>query len=404
MEKTFFARTFFKKALPFILACFLTIGLCACGDDGNVDVFDGTTGDNATDSGGSDNVHNGGSDNTDGEQSYAETFFLNSPALDIRVLGEREYRDGISISCNYPGSGFEGKLKSNGGAVTVKLKADGECSFLVYVDGELRKTADGKDYFTATDGALDIGELAEGERTLRVIRASGYGVEVELYAIALSGSVSAYESADEDRTFIEFIGDSINSTVGGEAFTENVGLTYSYLIAEKMGADYSITSYGDNGLIGKRNTADVLYGSEEGGDFTRKADIAVINVGALDSESEDVDMGELVSRYEALAKKVKELNGASCKLLIICTSGDDGLKDAVSVVCSSLGGANNGYFFKALTASDSVPHTEAEHASYVSEIMAAIEEVDSFEIQPIKVEQSGTGSSVSIDSARWGTL
>lgn len=409
VEKTFFARIFFKKTLPFILVCILIIGLCACGNDENGGISDDSAGDSVADT--SDNTDNSGSDNTDnsgevldGEQPEAQTFFLNSPALDIRLLGERENRDGVTVSCNYPGSGFEGKLKSNGGAVTVKLKADGECSFLVYVDGELRKNSEGKDFFTAAEGLLEIGELAEGEHTLRVIRASGYGVEAELYAITFSGEMGESGNVG-DRTFIEFIGDGINSKVGGASFTENVGNTYSYLIADQMNADYSITSYNSNGLVSTRVTVADLYGTE--GDYTRAADIAVINVGELDvlaAENETIDMSQFRSKYEALAKKVKELNGAECKVLMICTSGGDSFKDAVSAVCDSLGGANSGYFFKALSASEGVLHTEAEHEAYAEEIMEAIEEFKDFTIQPIRAEQSGTGSSVSLDSAKWGTL
>ena len=419
MKRNFHARTVFKMALSFVLVCLMITALCACKNNGDQVASQDTASDSVadtsalTDNGGKDegssDKGDAAADNADPEQEIpeAEVFFLNSPATKVRFFGEREYKDGIFVSCNYPGSGFEGRIKSNGGDVSVKLDADKKCSFLVYVDGKPLLNADGTAIYTSADGMISIGGIAEGEHTLRVIRASGYGVNVRLYALSFSGKMLENSAADEYRGFIEFIGDGINNTLGNTSFSENVAVTYPYLVAQQLNVDYSITTYNDNGLVSTRVPITELYGSEESGDYSRRASIAVINVGEKDviaAESGTIDMSDFMSKYASLAQKVKEINGSDCRVLMICTGGGDAFKDAVSAACDSLGGANSGYFFKMLSASPGVLHTETEHAAYASEIISAIEEVKNFTIQALNHGSSGMGNTISYDSAKWGTL
>ena len=286
----------------------------------------------------------------------------------------------------------------------MKALTDKECSFLVYLDGELQKNADGGEKFTVNgDGLISLSGISAGEHTLKLVRASGFGAKARLYGLVLSGEMLEAGGSDEERSFIEFIGDGINSKVSGTTDSERVDLTYSYLLAEKLNADYSITSYNSNGLVCTSKTINDLYGIDGG--FTRKADIAVINVGELDilaTGDKAVDASAFRGAYEELAMKVRAVNGGECKILMICTSGNAEFAEAIEAACDSLGGGNKGYFFKDISGSAGIPHTEDEHKAYVEAIEAAIEEIKDYKIQTVKPEQSGTGDSIAMDSSKWG--
>ena len=376
------------------------MGLCACGNNGDDEISD-TIGDETQDTSSSDDD----GDTVDTSLSGKDTYYLNSPALDIRFFGERELKDGIYYSCNYPGSGFESKLSCTNGLISVELITDRECSFLVYLDGLLQKNAEGGELFTVKgEDAIQITKVSEGEHTLRVIRASGIGAKVRLYALNFTGELLSVDGAKDERTFIEFIGDGINSTVGGASFSENVGLTYPYLIANQMNADYSITAYEGYGFVSTNTSLAELYGDESYGNYSRRADIVVINVGATDFlEIGDAAIGvaKFQSEYEKLVRTVRELNGARCKILLVCTSGNNSFNEAVEAVCEKMGGESGGYFVRTLDSSSNIPHTEAEHQTYAAAVAEAINEIKNTNVMGLNSKDKGTGNSVSFDSDEW---
>ena len=396
MKKAFFAKSFLIKALSVLLI----IGLYACGNNVNDEISD-TDRDETQDTSQSDND----GDTVDTSQSGKDTYYLNSPALDIRFFGERELKDGIYYTCNYPGSGFESKLDCTNGLIAVELITDKECSFLVYLDGELQKNAEGGELFTVKgEDAIRITNVSEGEHTLRVIRASGIGARVRLYALNFTGELLSVDGANDERMFIEFIGDGINSTVGGASLSENVGLTYPYLVAEQLNADYSITAYEGYGFISTNTSLAELYGDESYGNFSRRADVVVINVGATDFlEIGDAAIGvaKFQSEYEKLARTVRAINGARCKILLVCTSGNESFSEAVEAVCEKLGGETGGYFVRTIDNSSNIPHTEAEHQTYAAAVAEAINEIKNTNVMGLTVKEKGNGNSVHFESDEW---
>ncbi|MBO5203901.1 MAG: hypothetical protein J6B72_04745 [Clostridia bacterium] len=385
-----------KKLLIAVLTCFLIFGLCACanneGNDG--DETSATTA-NTT-------------ENTSGGEVEPEletkTYTLNSSTFGTRWFGEREYTDRFYATCNYPGSGFESKIKCSGGKLSVKFMADGECAFLIYLDGELQKSSGGKSFFFVTNNLIELDNVPAGEHTLRFIRATEFGAYVEFCTITLAGELLPADGADAERNFIEFIGDGVDSKVDVMDKSGRVGESYPYLVANQLNVDYSITSYRRCGLVATEETAEYLYGEAFTGNFARKADIAVINVGAFDVQAGNVSVNAFKSAYRELIAKVKQVNGDDCKIAVVWTSGNTDYEKAIVSLCQEFGGENAGYFVKVLTASADVPPSADEHSAYATALVEFINEVKSFVPKSIATEQNGTGGSISFDSDEWANF
>lgn len=393
-----------KRVFLVVLACFLIVGICSCGNNGeevDTSAIEGSAADTT------ENMDDDG-DESDTIEAEGATFALNSSTTEVRFFGEREVKDNGYFSCNYPGSGFESKLKCDGGTVSVRIMAEGECSFLVFLDGKLQKNTDGNDFFTTIGNRLiGIENVAAGEHVLKIIRATDFGIDAKIYALIFAGELLAADNANQERTFVEFIGDGVCSTVGAVGFTDNVSVTYPYLIAQQMDVDYSITAYNGYGLASTETKLGDLYGAEDSGSFTRKADIAVINVGALDVLSTGVNAvtsDKFANAYKELVKKVRLINGNNCKIVLVCTNGNDDFRNAVSNLYDGLGGEDSGYYLAMLPTSTSVPPSKSDHEAYASALMKILNEVQDYQVKPITSEQSGAGDSVAFDSDKWEVI
>ena len=389
-----------KKLLIVLLSCLLVFGLCACkSNENNGDDVAETTANTTED------TNNGDGDTTpvDPEPTVYETktFTLSAEASGTIWLGEREYTDRIYPTCNYPGSGFESKLKCSEGKISVSFKTEDNCSFLVYLDGELQKNSEGKDFFPVKDNVIELDNVSAGEHTLRFIRATEFGSYVEICTITLAGELLKADATPAERTFIEFIGDGVDSKVGAQVTTSKVGDSYPYLVAEKMNADYSITSYPYLGLVSTENTVDYMYGEAFSGNFERNADIVVINVGTFDSKAVNVNVSDFKAAYRELLAKVRLVNGEECKIVLIWTSGNEEYENALLSLCREFGGEVKGYFAKVLAVSSSVPPTAVRHGEYADTLVEFINEVKNFEPDTITTEQNGSGSSIGFGSNDW---
>lgn len=375
-----------KKFLISILSCFLIITLCACENNNKDDVED-TTDDSIVDS----EPDNGGDDEEANEEI---TVALNASTKNVRFLGERENRDSGYVSCNYPGSGFESKFNCAGGTVSVRVMADGECTFLVYLDGTLQKSAT-----VLGNRLISLDDVSEGEHVLRFIRATDFGTDVKLYAIVLTGEVLEADGASQERLFVEFIGDAAE-------LSDDITKTYPYLIASQMNVDYSVTAYSGSSLCTDKDKKIIdLYGVEKNGNFKRNADIAVVNIGALDAVTADSESAdEIKSAYKSFVKKIRIVNGGNCRIVFVCNSANSEFQSIVSDIYDTMGGEGIGCYLVMLNASAAIMPTEAEHAAYASALMDAMNKAKDYRAPVISNEESGTGDSFGFTSDKWEEL
>jgi lysophospholipase L1-like esterase len=185
------------------------------------------------------------------------------------------------------------------------------------------------------------------------------------------------DTKDKDL-YIEFVGDSITcgwGTIGayGGAYTDqDATYAYSYLLAEELNADYSMTALSGQGLLcgypGVTNG--YLYADPVGDptvryDFARKADVVVINIGTNDYWASDVSEDEFEAAYLAFLKTVKEKNGDTCKILCLYNTMNDTYYNAIFNAVDAIGGEAEGVYVYKLDRAHQNQHPNiAEHAAY----------------------------------------
>lgn len=393
-----------KKILPILLSCLLLVSFTACGakhggaDSDTVETTVSDQRDNGADTTRPDNTGNDGSGDTTPEGNM---FALNAAVSGVRLLGEREKRNSNYLSCEYPGSGFESKIRCDGGTVSLRVMTADNCSFMIWLDGVPQMNSDGKNCFTVLgDSLITIAQVSAGEHTLRVIRTTDFGVDARLYALIFSGEMLSVDSYGKERKFIEFIGDGVNSTVGATPDSSDVSKTYPYLVASQMDVDYAITAYNGYGLVCTEPT----IGEKISGDFSRKADIAVINAGSLDvlaSGEKTVSAAEFKNAYRELVRKVRLLNGETCKIVLVCTNGNDDFRNAVRTLYADLGCEDNGYYLMMLPTSATLPPSENDHKQYAEALAAYLAEIQDDKVSSLSYEQNGTGNAIAMSSDKW---
>ena len=297
----------------------------------------------------------GGKDEEDPMQ--VKTFKLTSSTPGIKVLGVRSLASQSGLHMDWSCSGAEFGIDLKGDTVRLNFKVSASCYMRVWVDGEEYKY-NGSEYFTvsALSSSIVLNDLSVGTHTIRVMKVTGYTLaRAELVGVMFAGSLltDAVDASDKD-TYIEFVGDSITcawGTIGehGGAYTDQDGtLAYSYLLAEKLNADYSMTAlsgqgllYGTPGVTNGYLYADPIGNSEVQYDFARKADIVVINIGTNDCY-QNVGEDEFKTAYLSFLETVREKNGDSCKILCLYNAMNDTYSNAILAAVKEFGGEFNG--------------------------------------------------------------
>jgi lysophospholipase L1-like esterase len=183
---------------------------------------------------------------------------------------------------------------------------------------------------------------------------SSYGIS----QITVYGDNANYgvKPAPENKTLIEFVGDSITNGYGidgklGDTFktaTEDASKSYAYKTAQLLNADYSIVAMSGWGIIsgysgdGKKNTAGVLppyYGTlgysfggvlpiggkpqDKAWDFktAREPNIGVVNLGTNDASYTKGDPAKIAEYTSAYVDFLKTLRADNPDAKIVCTLG-----------------------------------------------------------------------------------
>ena len=266
-----------------------------------------------------------------GEGAVMEsTYKINSNSTNIKILGERVLASNETLYTDWTASGLEFVAKiSEKSDIVFQASSTAPCYFKAYVDGALWVNGSSEYYTVNGDTKIVLTDVPAGTHTVRLVKATGYLLAcAEIRQIELCGSISA--TADKNL-YIEFLGDSISCGWGvigdhdGGYASQDGTLAYPYLVAEALGADYSILGLSGRGVIyGSDYNFDKNYlnasparSTAEYG-FERKADIVVINLGT-NERGNHADATEFEAGYVRLLENVFAKNGSDC--IVYCLWG-----------------------------------------------------------------------------------
>lgn len=282
----------------------------------------------------------------------------------VKTLG-RTALSKNGIICDFSASGIEfcgemiGDVYVDVTSQTIKSNSP-KTYFTVYVDGVRSETR-----FEAAAGttSLKIASFDEiGKHTIRIVKQteSNYTIS-ELKAIRLCGTLT--EPPEEKELYIEFLGDSLTCGMGNigvnsstepqSALWEDASLSYGYMVADQLNADYSIISQSGIGIAGgwsnypmKTYYTAQSYTRDQNvkQEFTRVPDLVVINLGTNDyfinnDKSADECKPEDVERMtEELILLVRECYGTDVPILWVQGMVGEFLLNRIEAAINKLGG------------------------------------------------------------------
>ncbi len=317
---------------------------------------------------------------------------LNSETKGIRVIGERYLASEDQINCDWSCSGIEFTVDCNGGDIKLSVTTEGgSAMFRAYMDGKAWKKTDGTDYYTVSGtGTIKLSRVPAGLHTIRIIKVTGYTLARAAFTkLNFSGTLSTTAPAANEK-YIEFVGDSIGcawGTIGqhkGDYTDQDGTLAYTYLLADALKADYSMTALSGQGLlcgtpgmtVGYKYASPLRSRSEEYA-FTRKADLVVINIGTNDDYQKNeanITPAKFKEAYKTFIEYVRQKNGADCKILCLYNCMNDGYSTQIKEVCSELGGSAAGIECVQLARANGNQHpTIAEHQGYFNTLKTTVE-------------------------------
>ena len=383
-----------KKFLSVLLAALLALCLVACGGnkeeaadtsaDTTAPTTDAPTADEPTDE----------EKEPEEDNTPAVTVKINSKSENVRIFGGKEIKSENYLNCTTPATGFEMKIKTSGGKLGVRINTSGNVYFRAWVDGVAQKAADGSEYFSVLGSRiLELDGIEKGEHTVRILRVSGGVDTAQIYAATFKGEQLALDTAD--RYCIEFLGDEMTAGAALANGKDDVSLAYSYLTADKLGADIAVTSYAKAGL----GTAGAFESYEAGESC---ANMVVINVGKYDHDA-SLGADEFVAKYKELIKNVKLANGPDCKIVCAVTHDSAEYGTAVKNMVDSLGGNSYGYYYFSATAKTGDALTAAQHSAFATELSAFISQIKDQTVETPKLHTGtvGTGDTLGYGSEEW---
>lgn len=407
-----------KRILTLLLALVLFAGcFVACKEkEETPDVDESESVDNLDESDSESSDEGGKSDDGEGENMQVKTFKITLSTPGVKVLGVRSLASESGLHMDWSCSGAEFGIDLKGDTVRLNFKVSASCYMRIWVDGKEYKQ-NGSEYFTVSmlSSSIVLDDIPTGKHTIRIMKVTGYTLaRAELVGIMFAGSLltDAVDTSDKD-IYIEFVGDSITcawGTIGehGGAYTDQDGtLAYSYLLAEKLNADYSMTAlsgqgllYGTPGVTNGYLYADPIGNSEVQYNFARKADIVVINIGTNDCYQK-VGEAEFKTAYLSFLKTVREKNGDSCKILCLYNAMNDTYSNAILAAVEEFGGEFNGVSVYKLDRAYNNQHPNiSEHEAYAETLKEIIVDLPGKYVPDITVLPSGDGSDNSIDMSQ----
>lgn len=276
----------------------------------------------------------------------------------VKLIGRTMEKDGVRWLVQ---SGSAAEFTVTGTEASVTIAGDGcvkseekyRPRYAVYLDGELladvvmgeaEQTVElfaGKTNRTATVKVIHLSEANNGAVGVKAIN-------------VVSAAANPVRPTPKKDLSIEFIGDSITCAYGVEADsqytgfatgTENFSLSYAYLTAQLLDADYSAVSYSGHGIISGYTTGDTpqadmlvppvyeLVGKPAdyavAWDFAANpSDVIVVNLGTNDDSYATKDLEKRGAEYQAGYEDfLKQIRANNPDAVIICTLGIMGCEE-----------------------------------------------------------------------------
>ena len=320
---------------------------------------------------------------------------INSNTNAIKVLGERHLESNKTLYADWTASGLEFYANMNSQSdIIFTANSTAPCYFKAYVDGTLWQN-NGSDYYTVSGATkIVLQSVPAGTHTVRLVKATGYLLgQAEISAVELNGTISA--TPDNDL-YIEFLGDSIScgwgvvgSHDGGYASQDGT-LAYPYLVAQALGADYSILGLSGRGVVyGTDYNFDKNYlqaspaRSTSAYGFERKADIVVINLGT-NERGNHADTAEFEAGYVRLLENVFAKNGSDCIVYCLWGAMNDTYNTQIQSAIATYQASHAGAQIHTLTLARSTVDSGApswghpsisDHAGYTTALTNALKNV-----------------------------
>ena len=320
-----------------------------------------------------------------------QTVALNKNTKGIKILGVRNLPSDTAINADWSASGIEFTATCEGDMTFAVETNDKGAYFRAYVDGEPWKNGDSVYFDITGKGEIVLKGIPNGTHTIRVIKVTGYTLAFAAFtSVKLTGFI-AEEAPKAKDLYVEFVGDSITcawGTIGtfdGQYTSQDATLGYSYMLAEALDADYSLTALSGQGICcgtpgvplgyryacyGKNSTTD--------SDFARKANLIVVNIGTND-ETKGIAANQFKADFKAWVEYAKEKNGADCKFLAVTNMKNGTYAAYITQIFEELGGEAAGYYmYKAKRSTNQTasyhPSVE-EHAAYVPELLELCKQI-----------------------------
>ncbi len=280
----------------------------------------------------------------------------------LKVTGRHSIKN-EGITCDWSAAGIEFNAVCQG-YVRLKLSVTtGDAYFAAYVDGTRVGTR-----LKAAQGESTIEivkNLAQGEHNIRLVKLNHiYQSNTVLKELELAGSLS--ERPEDKNTYIEFIGDSITCGVGlseTPAYGANgsdATRAYSYVCAQKLGADYSMVSVSGHTLSWSTSNPTLSVPNyfypyinhirdNTPYDFanSRTPDVVVINLGTNDEgKKNDLNITDEIFEQDlrSFLTKIRTNYSESTPIVFVTNTMSDGFKNVIGEVCADLGGESSGYY------------------------------------------------------------
>ena len=269
-----------------------------------------------------------------------------------KLIGRTLEKDGVTWLV-HSGSAMECTVTGTEASVTIcgdgGINSDEKYRprYGVYVDGELIKDVVMSEKEQTVELFSGTSARTAAVKVMHLSEANNGCIGVKGITVTSSATKPVKPTPKKDLT-IEFIGDSITCAYGVEAesqyvgfstSTENFSLSYAYLAAQLLDADYSAVCYSGHGIVsgytndGTKNTDSLVPPYYEmvgkpndyqaAWDFdAHPVDVVVLNLGTNDDSYATTELEargtEYQEKYEEFLKQIRKCNPDAH---IICTLG-----------------------------------------------------------------------------------
>lgn len=269
-----------------------------------------------------------------------------------KLIGRTLEKDGVTWLV-HSGSAMECTVTGTEASVTIcgdgGINSDEKYRprYGVYVDGELIKDIVMSEKEQTVELFSGTSARTAAVKVMHLSEANNGCIGVKGITVTSSSAKPVKPTPKKDLT-IEFIGDSITCAYGVEAesqyvgfstSTENFSLSYAYLAAQLLDADYSAVCYSGHGIVsgytndGTKNTDSLVPPYYEmvgkpndyqaAWDFdAHPVDVVVLNLGTNDDSYATTELEargtEYQEKYEEFLKQIRKCNPDAH---IICTLG-----------------------------------------------------------------------------------